>query len=151
MVGLSHPAGKESSRVFHRESSSHCCVRLRGRHQGRGVGLWNTGYHGTLVAAGAEPVFLKPACGGKPWGEILNGFCGVVACGFNDSTPGKLGDIESLCLWCRSHRFPLLTIDQALGHELRVWRPELRRSFARNARAYSTAIPLSSACGTPST
>ncbi len=82
--------------------------------KGRGVGLWNTGYHGTLVAAGAEPVFLKPACGGKPWGEILDGTLGVVACGFHHSTPGKLGDIESLCLWCRSHRFPLLTIDQAL-------------------------------------
>ena len=25
-----------------------------------------------------------------------------------------MGDIESLCLWCREHRFPLLTIDQAL-------------------------------------
>lgn len=80
--------------------------------KGRGVGLWNTGYHGTLVAAGAEPVFLKPACGGKPWGEILDGVLGVVACGFDDG--GKLGDIESLCLWCRSHRFPLLTIDNAL-------------------------------------
>jgi putative glutamine amidotransferase len=25
-----------------------------------------------------------------------------------------MGDIESLCLWCREHRFPLLTIDHAL-------------------------------------
>jgi putative glutamine amidotransferase len=25
-----------------------------------------------------------------------------------------MGDTESLCLWCREHRFPLLTIDQAL-------------------------------------
>ena len=33
--------------------------------KGRGVGLWSTGYHGTLVAAGAEPVFLKPNCGGR--------------------------------------------------------------------------------------
>ena len=82
--------------------------------KGRGAGLWSSGYHGTLIAAGAEPVFLKPARGDKPWGEILAGFCGVVACGFQDATPGNLGDIESLCLWCRSHRFPLLTIDQAL-------------------------------------
>jgi putative glutamine amidotransferase len=82
--------------------------------KGRGVGLWATGYHGTLVAAGAEPVFLKPACGGKSWGEILHGFGGVVACPFDSSTPGKMGDIESLCLWCREHRFPLLTIDGAL-------------------------------------
>ena len=82
--------------------------------KGRGVGLWNTGYHGTLVAAGAEPVFLKPATGSESWGEILRGTYGVVACGFEHSVAGKLGDIESLCLWCRSHRFPLLTIDQAL-------------------------------------
>jgi putative glutamine amidotransferase len=82
--------------------------------KGRGVGLWNTGYHGTLVAAGADPVFLKPNCGGKSWGEILHNFAGVVACGFDSSTPGKMGDIESLCLWCREHRFPLLTIDHAL-------------------------------------
>jgi len=80
--------------------------------KGRGVGLWNTGYRGTLIAAGAEPIFLKPNCGGKSWGEILHGAIGVVACGFDDG--GKLGDIESLCLWCRSQRFPLLTIDNAL-------------------------------------
>ena len=82
--------------------------------KGRGVGLWTTGYHGTLIAAGAEPVFLKPNCGGRSWGEVLHGVKGVVACGFDDHVPGKLGDIESLCLWCRSHRFPLLTIDNAL-------------------------------------
>jgi len=82
--------------------------------KGRGVGLWTSGYHGTLVAAGAEPVFLKPNCGGESWGEILHGTAGVVVCGFEQSTPGKMGDIESLCLWCRSHRFPLLTIDNAL-------------------------------------
>jgi putative glutamine amidotransferase len=82
--------------------------------KGRGVGLWTCGYHGTLTAAGAEPVFLKPACGGESWGEILHGFGGVVACSFEHGIPGKMGDIESLCLWCRQHRFPLLTIDQAL-------------------------------------
>lgn len=82
--------------------------------KGRGVGLWSTGYRGTMLAAGAEPVFLKPATGGESWDEILEGFPGVVACGHSQSTPGKMGDIESLCLWCREHRFPLLTIDQAL-------------------------------------
>src|ERR1043165_8097773 len=82
--------------------------------KGRGVGLWAAGYKGCLTAAGADPVFLRPATGAVSWGEILRGFAGVVACGFDNSTPGKLGDVESLCLWCRSHRFPLLTIDQAL-------------------------------------
>jgi putative glutamine amidotransferase len=82
--------------------------------KGRGVGLWPAGYHGALTHIGAEPVFLKPACGGESWGEILHGFAGVVACTFEHGTPGKMGDIESLCLWCREHCFPLLTIDQAL-------------------------------------
>jgi len=45
-----------------------------GKTKGRGVGLWTSGYHGTLTAAGAEPVFLKPACGGESWGEILHVF-----------------------------------------------------------------------------
>jgi len=82
--------------------------------KGRGVGLWTCGYHGTISAAGAEPVFLQPACGAESWSEILYGFGGVVACGFDHSTPSKMGDIESLCLWCRQNRFPLLAIDQAL-------------------------------------
>jgi len=82
--------------------------------KGKGVGLWTTGYHGTLTAAGADPVFLKPNCGGRSWGEVLHGFAGVVVCGFDTAAPGKMGDIESLCLWCRQHRFPLLTIDHAL-------------------------------------
>src|SRR5262249_4400611 len=77
-------------------------------------GLWSTGYHGTLVAAGADPTFLKPNCGGKSWGEILHNFAGVVACTFDNAIPGKMGDTESLCLWCREHRYPLLTIDKAL-------------------------------------
>jgi putative glutamine amidotransferase len=81
---------------------------------GRGVGLWSTGYRGTMLAAGAEPVFLKPSTGRDSWDEILEDFPGVVACGHANSTPGKLGDIESLCLWCREHRFPLLVIDQGL-------------------------------------
>jgi putative glutamine amidotransferase len=82
------------------------------KNKGRGIGLWEAGYHGALTAAGAEPVFLKPACGAESWDEILLGFGGVVVCSFE--TPGKMGDIESLALWCREHRFPLLTIDQAL-------------------------------------
>ena len=82
--------------------------------KGKGIGLWAAGYHGALNAAGADPVFLRPACGAESWGEILRGFGGVVACAFDHTTPGKMGDFESLCLWCREHRLPLLTIDQAL-------------------------------------
>jgi putative glutamine amidotransferase len=82
--------------------------------KGRGVGLWSAGYHGAITAAGGDPTFLKSACGDESWSEVLHDFQGVVACGFDHSTPGKMGDIESLCLWCREHRFPLLTIDQGL-------------------------------------
>ncbi len=82
--------------------------------KGRGVGLWTTGYHGTLAAAGAKPVFLKPARGDRSWGEILEGTVGVVACGFDQGTPGKMGDVESLCMWCRENRFPLLAIDSGM-------------------------------------
>jgi putative glutamine amidotransferase len=81
--------------------------------KGRGVGLWSVGYQSTITAAGATPTFLKPACGGESWDEILHGFQGVVACGHHGAS-SKMGDIESLCLWCREHRFPLLTIDSAL-------------------------------------
>jgi putative glutamine amidotransferase len=84
------------------------------KNKGRGVGLWTSGYQGTLTAAGAEPVFLNPNCGAESWGEILHGFAGVVACTFDSTIPNKMGDIESLSLWCRQHRFPFLAIDQAL-------------------------------------
>lgn len=98
-------------------TTSDCRIAVYGseiKTKGRGVGLWSAGYKSTIIAAGAEPTFLKPACGGRSWSEILHNYVGVVACGFDDSTPGKMGDIESLCLWCREHRFPLLAIDQGL-------------------------------------
>jgi putative glutamine amidotransferase len=81
---------------------------------GRGVGLWNAGYSGTIQAAGAEPVFLPPACGGASWEEILAGCQGVVVCGFGNLPLAKMGDAESLCLWCRKRKFPLLAIDSGL-------------------------------------
>ncbi|MCI0640213.1 MAG: gamma-glutamyl-gamma-aminobutyrate hydrolase family protein [Gemmataceae bacterium] len=81
---------------------------------GRGVGLWNAGYKGTIIAAGAEPVFLEPAKGDAPWSELLVGCKGVVVCGFDKNPSNKQGDAESLCLWCRSNRFPLLVIDQGM-------------------------------------
>jgi putative glutamine amidotransferase len=81
---------------------------------GRGVGLWAAGYRGAIAAAGANPTFLEPATGAEPWGEVLGGFHGVVVCGFHPADPTQLGDAESLCLWCKQHRFPLLAIDQGL-------------------------------------
>ncbi|MBI3408452.1 MAG: gamma-glutamyl-gamma-aminobutyrate hydrolase family protein [Planctomycetes bacterium] len=80
---------------------------------GRGVGLWPTGYKGAVIAAGASPVFMAPAKGDRPWGELLDGAKGVVVCGF-ETGRGKEGDMESLCLWCRSRKFPILAIDRGL-------------------------------------
>jgi putative glutamine amidotransferase len=78
---------------------------------GRGIGLWSAGYQGAVTAAGAVPSFLPQAAGDEPWDEVLDGFHGVVVAGFGG---GKMGDVESLCLWCKQHRFPVLAIDQGL-------------------------------------
>jgi putative glutamine amidotransferase len=109
-----HHQGKES---YMFSANSDLRIAIYGseiKSKGRGVGLWSAGYKSTLIAAGAAPTFLKPASGDESWSELLHGFQGVVVCGFDHGTPGKMGDIESLCLWCREHRFPLLAIDQGL-------------------------------------
>lgn len=79
---------------------------------GRGVGLWSIGYRGAVTAAGALPVFLEPSTGEQTWNEILNGFKGVVLCGFQDGS--HQGDLESLSVWCKLHKFPVLAIDRGL-------------------------------------
>jgi putative glutamine amidotransferase len=79
---------------------------------GRNIGLWPSGYKGAVTAAGATPVFLKPAHGDRTWDEILDDCGGVVVCGFN--RPTKHGDLESLCTWARERRFPILGIDRGL-------------------------------------
>lgn len=84
------------------------------KRAGRGVGLWAAGYQGAVTAAGANPSMVPQATGDRPWGEVLAGFHGVVVAGFGETDPAKMGDIESLCLWCKRHRFPLLAIDQGL-------------------------------------
>jgi putative glutamine amidotransferase len=81
---------------------------------GRGIGLWATGYEGAITAAGAVPAFLSPASGAEPWDEVLENYQGAVVCGFGQDSSAKMGDVESLCLWCKQHRFPLLAIDQGL-------------------------------------
>jgi putative glutamine amidotransferase len=81
---------------------------------GRGVGLWAAGYPGAITAAGANPTLLPQASGAESWGEVLEGFHGVVVCGFAQADPAEMGDAESLCLWCKRQRFPLLTIDRGL-------------------------------------
>jgi gamma-glutamyl-gamma-aminobutyrate hydrolase PuuD len=81
--------------------------------QGRGVGLWSIGYKGAVTAAGATPLFLKPSMGGRTWGELLEGCKGVVVCGF-DVSARQQGDMESLCIWCKQRKFPILAIDRGL-------------------------------------
>lgn len=95
-------------------TSSSIRVAVYGRETttpGRGVGLWSAGYKGNLTAAGAEARFLNPAEGDRTWEESLAGTVGVVVCGYEADLQG---DVESLCLWCRENRFPLLAIDQGL-------------------------------------
>ena len=79
---------------------------------GRGVGLWSVGYQGSVTAAGATPVFLEPSAGEQTWGELLEGTKGVILCGFGD--PSRQGDLESLAVWCKQRKFPLLAIDEGL-------------------------------------
>src|SRR5437870_1025469 len=57
---------------------------------------------------------LAQATGDESWAEILAGIHGVVVAGFHHADPAKMGDVESLCLWCKQRRFPLLAIDQGL-------------------------------------
>lgn len=80
--------------------------------QGIGIGLWSVGYKATIEAAGADPVFLKPAKGDETWAELLEDCRGVVVCGFGNDT--KQGDMESLCLWCKQNKFPILAVDQGM-------------------------------------
>jgi putative glutamine amidotransferase len=81
--------------------------------QGRGCGLWEPGYAAALKAAGAEPVLLKNRTSQLSWGEILEGLDGVVFSGRPGA--GQLAvEEEQLCDWCRTHRFPLLAIDEGL-------------------------------------
>src|SRR5262245_53198821 len=79
---------------------------------GRGVGLWSIGYKGAVTAAGATPVFIDRAAGDQPWSELLHGIKGVVLSGFEDSS--RQGDLESLAIWCKQRKFPILAIDQGL-------------------------------------
>jgi gamma-glutamyl-gamma-aminobutyrate hydrolase PuuD len=79
---------------------------------GRGVGLWSIGYKGAVTAAGATPALLEPSAGMQSWNKILDGCKGVVVCGHENSA--EQGDLESLCVWCKQHKFPILAIDRGL-------------------------------------
>jgi putative glutamine amidotransferase len=81
---------------------------------GRGVGLWAPGYHNTLTAAGAQPVAIPQATGDETWDEIFDSVQGIVLCGFRNRFGMSHGDEESMCLWCRHRRVPLLAIDQGM-------------------------------------
>jgi putative glutamine amidotransferase len=72
-----------------------------------------SGYQGCIAAAGATPVFLKPNVGDRSWDEIIDDCIGVVVCGF-DRGPTRQGDLESLCLWAKTNRFPILGIDRGM-------------------------------------
>jgi len=81
---------------------------------GRGVGLWNAGYKNFIHAADASPAFVKPNRGDRSWDEVLHGCHGVVVTGHDDQPHAKGGDLESLCVWAKKHKFPLLAIDNGM-------------------------------------
>ena len=83
---------------------------------GKGVGLWAAGYQGAIAAAGGNATLLAQAAGDESWAEVLEGFHGVVVAGFHNTDTTQMGDVESLCLWCKQHRFPLLAIDRGLRY-----------------------------------
>ncbi len=81
---------------------------------GRGVGLWDSGYTNFIHAADAHPVFLKQNRGDRSWDEVLRGVHGVIVTGYDGQPHAKGGDLESLCLWAKKHKFPLLAIDNGM-------------------------------------
>ena len=80
--------------------------------QGRGVGLWAIGYQGAVTAASATPVFLEVPTKKLSWSHLLDGFKGVVVCGFPQAE--RQSEMESLCQWCKQRKFPILAIDNGL-------------------------------------
>ena len=81
---------------------------------GRGVGLWNAGYKNCIIAADANPVFLKRNRGDRPWNEIVTNCHALVVVGFEPTEEGANGDAESLCQWAKKHKMPLLAIDNGM-------------------------------------
>lgn len=79
---------------------------------GRGIGLWPSGYKGSVTAAGGEPIFLGGCDENASWGKVLSGLHGVVLTGHGGAVNPFAQ--EGLCHWCRDHRVPLLAIDQGL-------------------------------------
>jgi putative glutamine amidotransferase len=78
---------------------------------GRGIGLWPSGYKGSVTAAGGEPIFLDDCDENASWSKVLSGLHGVVLAGCADLNPFAL---EGMCHWARDHRLPLLAIDHGL-------------------------------------
>jgi putative glutamine amidotransferase len=76
--------------------------------------LWPVGYHGSINAAGAEPVSLKAPSRHQTWDDLLQDVQGVVLAGRDQDSPANVDAAEALCLWCRAHRLPLLAIDHGL-------------------------------------
>jgi putative glutamine amidotransferase len=73
---------------------------------GRGWGIWPTGYHAALSAAGALPVPLAPH--GR-WHDTLADVQGLVFAG-----AGSLADAAGLLHWCCDRQLPLLAVDDGL-------------------------------------
>jgi putative glutamine amidotransferase len=83
----------------------------RGRSEGRGCGLWPSGYPGAVTAAGGTPVALAFPSGRQSWEQLLEEVEGVV---FAGTAGGDAGDGTQLCESCRERRIPLLGVDEGV-------------------------------------
>jgi len=77
----------------------------------RGWGIWSPGYPAAVTAAGGIPVLLS---GKQSWQEALQGVQGVLFAGTERQHGQPIAEDESLLMYCRQHRLPLLAIDQGL-------------------------------------
>jgi len=88
-------------------------------NEGRGCGLWPTGYAAAIGAAGATPVFLGDTPTRRSADENLETIQGLVWTSSLRTGALPSSEEQRVCRWCRKNRLPLLAVDHAL-HALNV-------------------------------
>jgi putative glutamine amidotransferase len=83
------------------------------KEDGRGCGLWPTGYAAALTAAGATPVPLDERAV-RSWGDVLDELHGVVFSSRDRGGVQPLPEEERFCQRCRRHSLPLLCVNHGL-------------------------------------
>jgi len=83
-------------------------------NEGRGCGLWPTGYAAALSAAGATPVFLGDHPTRRSEEDNLETIQGLVWTSRPRAAATPTSEEQRVCRWCRKHKLPLLAVDHAL-------------------------------------